>query len=173
MIFIELSDELDLKSKQRIMEILQSHGLHKIGNYWTISNEQYKVALNQILKEFADINVTNKSRRDIKFISMSSKQPPTKYATVEYVDQKISELKYATIEYIDQKISELKYATIEYINQKIDEVNTKIEKSQRATIAYVDKKINEVNTNVLELLKIGLTPLYKKLDVELPSQFLN
>ena len=33
MVFIELSNELDSKSKQRIMEILQLHGLHKIGNY--------------------------------------------------------------------------------------------------------------------------------------------
>jgi hypothetical protein len=55
-----------------------------------------------------------------------------------------------------------KYATVDYVDRKIGEVNTN-----------VNRKINEVNNNTLELFKVGLTPLYKKLKIKLPKQFEN
>jgi hypothetical protein len=163
MIFIEIDNELQQQYKERITSILTKYDLKQIDNYWIIKNSKYKLLENQILKEFVNIIVTNRTRRDIKFISMASKQPPLKYATVEYVDKKIEEVRY--------EIRESQRATIAYVDKKIDEVRYEIKESQRATIAYVDKKINTLETNILELFKIGLTPLYKKLDIDLSRVF--
>jgi hypothetical protein len=42
-----------------------------------IDEQQYKLAMNQILKEFANIDVSKRTKRDIKIIDMrNDTQPP-------------------------------------------------------------------------------------------------
>jgi hypothetical protein len=127
MIFIEIDNELQQHHKERIANILTKYGLKQIDNYCIIKNGQYKLLENQILKEFGNIIVTNRTRRNIKFISMTNKRLPEKYLT------------------------------------RVEAYHVFATKQ--------DLKLLEIN--ILELLKIGLTPLYKKLDIELPKLFVN
>lgn len=73
-----------------------------------------------------------------------------------------------------RKITPPKYVAYKEFNEFKRNVNSKFDN--------VDEKFKEVNmnmvlmetrinTNVLELFKIGLTPLYKKLHIKLPEQF--
>lgn len=79
MIFIELDKNLNKNEKERIKQILVLHGLIETDDYWMIDNQQYKLAINQILKEFANIDVSKLAKRDIRVISMKNDAQPPKW----------------------------------------------------------------------------------------------
>jgi hypothetical protein len=148
------------KLKDKVTKILANKDGKLVGKHYVFDNQLFNDLKKEINNSDLDVSIIRNS--DYVIIKEKNMQ---KYATIDYVDKKI--------EKVNLKIDESQRATIAYVDKKIEEVNLKIDKKIDEVNKRIDAMEIRINNNILELFKIGLTPLYKKLDIELPKPFVN